>query len=256
MPRNPLLTTLLLTLLPATALAQTALTGRVVDSREQQPVAGAEVRLLSPTGELIESTLATDAGEFRFEGAAAGLYRLEVRRVGYALLEAEGIPMVEGDETFVEVRMGVDAVPMDPVVVVARELYRPTWLQEFDARAEANERLGRGRIFTRVEIDRMKPIRATDLLATFLWRGCQPEVLLDGLPADQTLSMIRGNELEGVEIYRGFGQIPAEYYRPGMCGLVMVWRRPDAPGLGPLTWRRVAVAGAVLLVAGATAVAF
>lgn len=257
MPRNSLLTALVLTLFPLAANAQTALAGRVVDSREQLPVAGAQVRLLTPTGELVATTLAGEDGQFRFEGPSAGLYGLEVSRVGYALLTAEAIPMVEGEETFVEVRMGVDAVEIDGVVVVARELYRPTWLREFDARVATNERLGRGRIFTRVDIDRMKPIRATDLLATTLWRGgCQPEILLDGLPADQSLSMVRGDELEGVEIYRGFAQIPQEYYQTGMCGLVMFWRRPDAPGLAPLTWRRVGLAGAILLVAGATAVVF
>lgn len=247
----------LLTVVPMQTAAQTALTGTVIDSRELRPVASAEVSLLDAQGELIATTLATPEGAFRFETAGPGVYSINVTRVGYAPLRAEGIPLFDGEETHVEVRMGVDAVPLDAVVVVARELYRPVWLEEFDARAEASRRTGRGRIFTREDIDRIQPNRATDLLFNLQpRRGCTPEILLDGLPADATLSSVRGDELEGVEIYRVASQIPMEYYQQGMCGLVMFWRRPDAPGFRAMTWKRVGITGVVLLLVGLTTAVF
>jgi hypothetical protein len=74
--------------------------------------------------------------------------------------------------------------------------------------------------------------------------------MLDGLPFDGPMTMIAGDDVEGIEIYRGVTQIPAEYYRYGMCGLTMVWSRHDPPGMRPLTWKRAGVAGALIVLLG------
>ncbi|HUE95132.1 MAG TPA: carboxypeptidase-like regulatory domain-containing protein, partial [Longimicrobiaceae bacterium] len=232
------------------------LSGTILDSDTDSPVGSAAVRLIDESGVTVGTAVGSEAGTFRVTAPGAGVYSIEVRRVGYEELRADGLRLVAEEPLEVEIRIGIDAVPLDPVVVVVQTYYEPGWITDFRARAEANQRVGRGRIYTRADIDRLRPARAENLLAFHPWRGgCQPHILLDGLPADGSLSMIPGDELEGVEIYRG-AQIPAEYYRTGMCGLVMVWRRIDAPGMGPLTWRRIGVAAVVLLLFGLSTLAF
>ena len=253
----PLIVALLVALLPTATQAQTLLRGVVVDAGSSQPLAGVEVRLLTPAEQLVQSTLAGDDGQFSLTLDEGGAFRLRVSRVGYAVTRVDSLVLESGTQTELEIRMGVDAVPLEPVVVVASGMFEPHWIEEFRERAELNQRLGRGRIYTREEIERVRPFRATDLLAaTPLRNACQPLVLLDGLPAGEMLRSVRGEELEGVEVYRNPAEIPLQYYQSGMCGLVMFWRRADPPDAAPLSWARVGVAAAVLLLLGVSAAAF
>src|ERR687892_662335 len=58
------------------------LSGRVVDSTTQQPLAGATVRIEGTQ----RGTLTADNGMFTFGGVAAGTHQLRVSRIGYAPL--------------------------------------------------------------------------------------------------------------------------------------------------------------------------
>jgi hypothetical protein len=65
--------------------------------------------------------------------------------------------------------------------------------------------------------------------------------MLDGLPIDtrDIDSIIQPEDVEGVEIYRGSTQIPAQYMNRANCGLVLIWTRLDAPGMKPFSWKRL-----------------
>lgn len=237
--------------------AQTALSGSVRNDEDGAPIAGAEITLLDENAGEVASTLADDDGNFSMQVAQPGAYRLRVRRVGFEELRVDSVAVEEGADTRVEVRMAVNAVPVDPVVVVARSYSVPIWIQRYRERAEANQRAGRGRIITRAQLDETGPIYASQIISQVPWlRRCDPTILINGLPADDTLMSLRGDDLEGVEIYRGVSQIPPEYYTIGMCGLVMFWTRVDGPEMAPLTWKRVGVSAAVILLLGLGTLAF
>lgn len=239
----------LLILAGTPAPAQVVLFGTVTEEDGATPIPIAEVRLLSPAGAMTASTLSDDEGEFRLEAPAAGAYTIAVRRVGFLSVRAENVPLVEENETEVRVLMGLMAVPLEAVTVVARP-NQPLRIRRFRERAAASARMGRGRIYMREDIERIRPISAEHLLAGALWGpGCRPEIRLDGVPVDGRLPMVTGDELEGVELYRGATQIPIEFYRPGMCGLALIWSRADIEGK-PFTWRRALTAGVLLLLMG------
>ena len=106
-------------------LAVAAVAGRVVDSSDRAPIAGATVRLEQPEGEeriwgLDLTGATTDAqGRFRLHEVAAGRWRLRVEREGYAAGDRE-----------LTVREGVDVeeveVALEPTAGLVLEVVRQT----------------------------------------------------------------------------------------------------------------------------------
>jgi hypothetical protein len=109
---------------------------------------------------------------------------------------------------------------------------------------------GRGTFITRADVERRNPLRLADMLrlvrgltvrtvggrtelrfarATARLAGpdCPPEIWIDGARAfEATVDEVRPDEVEGIELYRGLGQIPAEYLsRSSACGVVLIWTR-------------------------------
>lgn len=257
MPRCIFLIPVLLTLFAAPALSQARMSGLVRDADSGNPVANASIELVASSGEVEVTILADERGRFAFDASPDEPYQLRVRRVGYQPLDIEIAALAVDEVREVEIRMGVDAVPIDPVVVIAPEDYEPSWIRRYRERAARLERTGGGRVITRADLEHGAPLYARDLISMTSWgTRCAPTILLDGLPADFALETVRSEEVEGVEIYRGLHQIPVEYYQPGMCALVLFWTRMDNPYAAPMTWRRVGIVAAVLGILGAVTVAF
>jgi hypothetical protein len=109
---------------------------------------------------------------------------------------------------------------------------------------------GRGTFITRDDIERRNPLTVADLLRTV--RGlairtsggrtevrfvransridgadCPPEMWFDGVRTfGATVDEVDPGEVEGIELYRGLGQVPAEYLsRTAGCGVVVIWTR-------------------------------
>ncbi len=117
-----LLTTLaLLVGLPAAVSAQevqevrSVLSGRVVDLASSTVVAGADVFLLDTE----YRTTTDDSGAFRFSDLAPGAYIVEVRQPGYETHRDE-IDLNAGETLEVRFTIGIDAIPLEPITVVAR----------------------------------------------------------------------------------------------------------------------------------------
>lgn len=232
--------------------AQIVISGTITDDGTDQPIATVQVLAIAEAGDTVGATLSNAQGAFRLSIPGEGTFSLSIRRVGYQPLMAEALEVGAGDELQIAVRMDPQAVPLEAVTVVAQRRAEPIRITQFRERAEESRRLGRGRVYLRGDLDRMRSLSAGSLLEGVSWGGgrCRPVVLLNGLPADGILSSISADDLEGVEIYRGVTQIPPEYYRYGMCGLALFWTRTDLEGMRPMTWRRVAIGGAVLLLFG------
>ena len=105
-------TMLALTLLCATAQGDaraqgtSSIGGRIVDARNQQPIIGARVDLfadsLAPSGaKVLAATLTRKDGSFSLSGVAAGQYRLQVSKMGYAVQELSGLLVQDNERTIV-----------------------------------------------------------------------------------------------------------------------------------------------------------
>jgi TonB-dependent Receptor Plug Domain len=115
---------------------------------------------------------------------------------------------------------------------------------------ERRKASGRGIFITREDITRRHPMTVADLLRTV--RGlairssggrtevrfvrantrvdgvdCPPDMWVDGVRTfGATVDEFDPDEVEGIELYGGPGQLPAEYLsRTAGCGLVMIWTR-------------------------------
>lgn len=186
---------------PCNALGQTVV-GRVVD-QDAVPISGASVAFRLESRELIARVASDDRGFFRIGSVDPGEYFVVVERIGYQTTTTP-LSLREGDSISVELRMAVEAIPLEPIVVTASP--RPRWeyteppaLWEFWERKDHMERLGIGRFQTYQDL---KPLQGSQVslaiiqLNPFLISkpherrpntfhiagrlGCSPLVFLDG----------------------------------------------------------------------------
>jgi hypothetical protein len=112
-----------------------ALVGRVLDAGSGAPVAGAE--LLIPSREA--RATADSAGHYRFAGLAGGVYRLEVRRLGYQQMIMD-VSVITGAESESDIRL-TRVVTLDTVQTRATAInYISPSLRGFEER----RRMGNG----------------------------------------------------------------------------------------------------------------
>jgi hypothetical protein len=235
----------------APAHAQAVIRGIVIEDGTSLPIVTVDIQFRDSSGVLRARSLSDEEGRFRVEVADSGTYSMSVRRVGYASAYADSIPIGEGEELDIEIRLDPRAVVLDAITVVVNEPFVPSRIIQYQERADFNRRAGIGRIYMRDDLARLQPNSAQEVLDRILWgASCRPLILLDGLPFDGPMTMIHGEEVEGIEIYRGLTQIPPEYYRYGMCGLALVWSRTDPPGMKPFSWKRLGFAGLLVALIG------
>jgi hypothetical protein len=235
----------LLLLSPGAADAQGAvIRGVVTEAQLGHPIPGARLALYDAAGQLQAETVADSIGAFRMEASRAGQYRLSVFRPGVDDSHDWELEVTAGEDMELAVRLPETPVELPPLRVTTRGDAAQR-VADFRRRAEANIALGRGRIYTREDIDAIRPRDAEALLATISTGFCNPVLRLNGMPAHRSdLRAVSAGSLEGFEYYRGL-QIPREFEEPGICGVVLVWTRSDPEGMRQMSVARVLVSGAL-----------
>lgn len=233
--------------------AQT-LGGRVIDNESGEPVSAATVHVLKAGTELF-STGSDSAGNFRIALPGAGTYALRVVRLGYESVLTPPIDVAAGELVEVEVRIAVAAMPLHPLTVSARRMEHGAH-PDYYRRLEWGRNSGQGDFITRAELDdgtsmylssyvgRLPYVSLRDLgrkIRPVLDGSCLPDVYINGAPVDVTGKrslpiqsqpsldeLFSPGYLEGLEIYRR-RDIPMEYARPGVCGVIVAWVRQQDP---------------------------
>jgi hypothetical protein len=229
----------------------TVLSGRTLDFVSDAPIATVEVELLDGRQRRVASTITDSAGRFRFERHQSGSWYLRARSIGYQTVLTPPVDIAVRDTVDVVIRLGVDAVPLAPLEVVARAAptHRHPGLAAFYRRVERD--LG-GRFVLREEIEERNQRLVTDLLTTtgvhvlgnpsggdvglYMKRlGCAPMVYLDGAPvtrgrnpkaAYEAVNLLLPFDVEGIEVYAGPATIPPEFGgSSGACGVIAIWTR-------------------------------
>jgi hypothetical protein len=210
-----------------------AIEGLVLRSARQSPAvaaaAGAEIRLAGANTDRVDSSFTSrfppvrsdDNGTFALRGLDAGVYRLNVRLVGYISSVVEVTVPANGA---VQARVVLEPVTqeLERVITTARRTYVSQLLERrsFTER----QRIGWGHF---VGPDQLARSGSTSLLSHIKpWlRGCMI-MYLDGAPAAIPQSL-QTTDVAGVEIYSRNLQAPAAYQSArGDCGSILIWLAP------------------------------
>lgn len=255
---------------PTTVAAQ-AILGTVIEESSGQSLEGVRVVLLDEAEELMGETYTDEAGHFQLEVPYGGSWRIRASLIGYGDVASEPLELEIMERVALEVRMTVEAVPIEePVVVTSRMAPMNADLRSFYDRAERGGRSGFGTFITRDDVDRIRPLETTDLLRAaggirvvrgrpgrgrllYMAGGCVPAIYIDGAfinrwdTGDSLDDYVSPNSIEGIEVYRGLGQV-GRFHDPRGCGLVLVWTRRGAPPTeGSRSWLRYAAGLSLLL---------
>jgi hypothetical protein len=219
----------------------------IVRTEDKQPVAGADIQIVSGPG-----TSSNERGFFRLDSITPGERKLIIRKVGYAPLEITW-PFAAGD-SIVRIFEMSSIQTLDSVVTVDKRS-RDSRMEEF----EEHRKLGLGKFYTRADIEKSGG-RISNLLAgtggikltngpanqayvqssrgsKSLGRGtCYAEVYLDdmniytkrtsGSPPPFDVNSIPSSEIEAIEYYAGAAETPAKYTKLGTsCGVLVIHTR-------------------------------
>lgn len=93
-----------------------SVTGVVRDAESGQPLAGAQVQVMTG-GSAVASVATGSDGRYRAANIAAGTYSVTARSVGYAMRRIEGVSVAAGQATTLDIAMQLSATVLNPVSV-------------------------------------------------------------------------------------------------------------------------------------------
>jgi hypothetical protein len=217
--------------------------GSLREDGSEAAVAAALIILLDSTGTPRHQVFTDSLGNFSMMAAAAGTYRLGIERIGYAAVQSEPFSVSRGDTVHFQLYLTARAVRLEPLVVSGRPASR---LDVFYERRRRFEKLGIGDFFGPSELEPWTNHSVSAVLQSVPYlnansgsmgrlsrsRRCQIAYYIDGVrlrslfgqSVDQVLRVI---DLEGIEVYRGQAQLPAEYSdaQSRGCPVVAFWTR-------------------------------
>jgi hypothetical protein len=237
-------------LILSTSAAGQMITGRVLVETDTVGVDGAGLTLLDLEGNPVLRSQSDEDGYFRIPVPSPGQYEIRSERIGFASAHS-GFFAVGREILEIELRMAETAIPVDPILVVARREIRSGTLDEYYDRMEENRTRGIGNFVTAEEIERQASFNASTLLRGVpsmevipsgtlenqVWMRvgggrCRPNLYLDGLPLllsefTQFDHVVKPGDLEGIEIYNRGDLDQVHGYVTEPCGAILLWRKRD-----------------------------
>lgn len=220
----------------APVTAQAALRGRVIDSELGHAVASAVVRIKSGPPAITTDTL----GRFEALGLPVGDAEITVEAVGYE----EGIFTVHlaaGDTVNGVFPLNFTGYRLAPVVVEARaEQLAPRYL-DFERRRESGQgayirwdeiaKKGYGSVGDALHVVRGVRVSCNqETFECFVFMArtpyCQPTWWIDGVQVYSFQENTPIRDIYGIEVYRGPGEVPAEFTgSTAACGVIVIWTK-------------------------------
>lgn len=263
--KAPLVAALAASLAAGTLHAQ-SIQGIIVDETEKRPLAAVQVVLYDLEGTQHAEAISDEEGRFSLALPDPGEWIVSAELIGYGTLRSDPLDVELGEEVNVEIRMAVEAVALEPLVVTGRVSHISGDIRQFYERMERGRHSGFGTFVSRQEIEQRGTFRATDLFrgtasvrivpgrpgrgaGLRMAGGCVPAIFIDGSHInrfsylDSLDDYVSVHSIEGIEIYRGAGAQVERYHDPRGCGLILVWTRrgvPDPDG-EPFSWKKLAI---------------
>lgn len=227
---------------------------------ERAPVEGARLELRDAVGEVLQEATSDSLGVFEFGGVPPGTLVLHVAHGGYLPFRTEPFALGDGESISLEVRLGREAIPLEPLVVTARvsasvgDFHRRrrgggfgTYIDRDEVRARAASAatdLLRGVPGVRLHFVRWGVSPAIEMQGGF--GPCQPGIFVDGLrmsgaAARNLNDYLTPERVEGVEVYASISTVPAQF-QSGTCGVILFWTERGERGDGrPWSWWRTLI---------------
>lgn len=221
-------------------LAQSRVSGIVLDGRTAKPIGDARVRITGLDWEQV-----TDAqGRFVFSTLEANVVVLATEHVAFAP-RTDTVRLTSAEHARLEIRLMGSVIELQPLTVETRS--RRLEETGFFAR----QARGVGLFLTRTEIQAQRTQHLGDVLARLpgvrrvptgdgaarmdtrggktLVARCDMQYFLDGAPMELGHAGLDGipvHVVEAIEVYRGASEVPTQFDRGrAMCGAVMIWTR-------------------------------
>lgn len=240
--RRILLAGTAMALLSAPTASGQTIRGKLLEQITDNPVPNAQVSLVAVPAQQVASTTTSSDGRFTLKAPSTGTYRLRAVVKGYRIAVSPALALNSGDDISFTWRIMPDTIYLQPIVVTANNRRSNSRLGGFYDRMQHN--VG-GTFITREDIDKRRPFRVTDLLATVPGfrivpgrfgddvvsiEGCRPAVYLDGvrypLMGEKIDNIVNAQEIEGIEAYPHVTETPPEFVYPGQsCGSIVIWSR-------------------------------
>jgi hypothetical protein len=227
--------------LPPAASAQArsgVIRGLIKNIKARTPLEGARISLVGTP-----FVVTSDArGEFRFGDLDPGQYVIQASAIGYTTMSSP-LLLKEAEILDVEFEADPEAVNLPELTVEERANYGPVdWIRR---KSE-----GQGRYITRKSIEDRRASTVPDALRMVPGlriecrgsqvcvarmarapRNCSPAYFMDGIPADAAVLWLTPvGEIEGIEVYAGPSETPAELESAqARCGVIALWTRPPPP---------------------------
>ena len=211
------------------------LIGKIYDARTGQVLPSALVQLDGVSADVNISSQA----RFVLSGIEPGDRRILIRAVGYkpftGFLKFEAGKTIE--KTF-ELEFTGDQMP--ELMVESRNSRTLPRFVEFERRSErgVGHFIGRDEISARGYMnmgDALRTVKGVKVYCDILdcaikmaraAPGCGPAYYVDGQLARSFATTTPINDVQGIEIYRGDGEVPAEFAGSGAgCGVIVIWTR-------------------------------
>jgi Carboxypeptidase regulatory-like domain len=224
------------TIAPARGLAQATLRGRVIDSEMGTPLAGATVRV-GNSGPVVKTD---SGGVFVAQNVTPGVIPIEIRQIGFEPgtfdIRIPGSGLVQG-----VFPLDFNGYMLPAVVVEARAAALMPRYNDFEQRRQRKM----GAYLRWDELKKQGVSSVGDALRTV--RGvrmdcdqqkfecyahmartpqCEPTWYVDGVEVHSFHENTPINDVYGIEVYRGAGEVPAEFAGSNAaCGVIVVWTK-------------------------------
>lgn len=234
-------------------LAAQVIRGRLLDAESGAPIVVGLVSAVDPDGEPIARALSGAAGEFILVVRDTVPVTLQVQRIGYFDSMAGPFELGAGDTIGVVLRMIVQPIELDHIVVKVPPIRRHLVNSGFYERRKTRQ----GRYLTPEDLERMKPPFLSTALRRMLGvrlvpaRGgfggyhvsmrsfaglsnyCRPRVFVDGLDIgyDRGIGFYNNVDeivpavfIDAIEVYSS-SSVPAQYAGITGCGAILIWTK-------------------------------
>jgi hypothetical protein len=229
--------------------------GVVLDERTGQGIPDVVVDVLDHVERVRRSAVTDEEGRFTLLRVFPGTFWLRTSHIGYARTKTPPWRVEAGEVLEVTIRLHPSLVLLAPLEINARAQSFSPVLAGFYERL--NRRMG-GTLISREDIEARNPPRVTDLLEGVTGirlqssgdqsfriitmaralpgvgdgpNACPVQIYVDGVRATRggpvsPDELLAPGSLEGVEVYRGIGSVPAEFLTPeARCGVIAFWTR-------------------------------
>jgi Carboxypeptidase regulatory-like domain/TonB-dependent Receptor Plug Domain len=212
-----------------------SIAGTTIDAQTGMPIVGASITI--PT--LSRSVVSDDAGHFLHSTLDAGSYVVQVHAVGY-IPSARAFDVATGQSVTHTFELTTVPPSLANVVVKGHSASVGRRFEDFDRRRAQ----GRGQFLTRADIESRNSINLSDLVQTMRGirtecvgftckvvtvravNGCSPAYFVDGRMSTTFGPTTPVNDIQGLEVYLGPSETPAEYLGPDSgCGVIGIWTK-------------------------------